>query len=387
MLIKNQYIEIGFSVILIIFMTAFAGCGSPAAQSSKAVVVKATKVLQQDTPIKNEYVGQLQAKDQVTVKADVSGRILEKMVQGGDLVKAGQPLFRIDTRQYNATLLNTQAELAQEQVALKNSHQNSERYRMLVEQNAIAQQTYDDAVATEQQNAALVEADKAKVQAAQVDLDDTVVVSPITGRIDLTDLSIGNYVQAGSTTFATITSTGSIQAVFSVTENEYLRLARLDQNSTGAWGQTLHLILSDGSQYAYAGKVDQIDQGIGQASGMMSIKATFENPDGLLVPGMFARVVSTEEIKQGALLIPQRAVQQMLNKYVVTVLVDGNKSENRPVTLGPVVDKMQIIETGLTAQDTIIVDGANKIQPGEELQVEMINPTDAAPTDATSSDQ
>ncbi|MDU2065396.1 MAG: efflux RND transporter periplasmic adaptor subunit [Sporomusaceae bacterium] len=352
------------------------GCGSQqAARPPQAVAVKAMQVQQKDTPISYEYIGQVEAKDQVDIRANVTGRILEKMVQGGAMVHKGQPLFRIDSRQYETNLLNSQAQLAQSQATLSNSRRDTARYRTLIEQNAVAQQVYDNAVAAEQQNEALVEANSAKVQQSQNDLNDTIVVSPIDGKIDLTDLSVGNFVTAGSTSLGTISSSGPVKVVFKMSENEYLRFAQQGKSDTASsWAQQLRLVLSDGTAYPYMGRVDQIDRALTQQTGTLSIKATFDNPQGLLVPGMFARILSTGETRQGAILIPKRAIQQILGKNFVTVVVDGDKAENRPVTLGPVVGNFQIVDSGLNAQDIVVVEGANKTQPGATLNIEMVAP-------------
>ena len=380
MLIKKQYLrkgKVAIGVALTMLVLVTAGCGSQqATKPQQAVAVKATQVIQKDTPIPYEYVGQIQAVDQVDVKANVSGRIMEKMVQGGDQVTAGQPLFRIDSRQYRANLLNAQAQVAQAQAALGNARQDAERYRILAEQDAIAQKTYDNAASAADQDAALVDAYQAKVQQAQDDMEDTVVVSPITGKINLNDLSVGNYVTAGNTVFGTITSTGAVKVVFNMSENEYLKLAQSGQGANGAWGQQLKLVLSNGTTYPYTGQVSQIDHGLGAQTGTLSIKAVFQNPEGLLVPGMFTRVVSTGETKPGAILVPKRAVQEMLGKNFITVVVDGDKAESRPVTLGPVIGNLQVIDTGLTPQDIVVVEGANKTQPGAALAVQMVGPDD-----------
>lgn len=360
--------------VLVLMLLLMAGCGKQqAAKPPQEVAVKAIQVIQQDTPVTYEFVGEVEAKDEVQIRANVSGTIIEKLVKGGDSVYKGQPLFRIDSRQYQAASLNNQAQLAEAEAALSRVRRDVARYQSLADQQAIARQVLDNVLAEEQQAEARVSACQARVQQASNDLGDTLVVSPIDGKIDMKDLSVGNFVQAGQTVLANISSGGPVRVKFNMSENEYLRFARMGQgNANSTWGQDLKLILSDGNQYPLTGRVDQIDRGLAQQTGTLTLKALFENPQNLLVPGMFTHVVAAGEIRQGALLIPQRAVQELLGKTFVTVVAEGEKSETRAVKLGPKVGNLWIVEEGLTVQDRVVVEGFMKTQPGTPLKVSMI---------------
>lgn len=358
-------------------LLALAGCGGKpsAAPSPQAVAVKAMQVLQQATPVTYEFVGEVEARDEAQVRARVSGNITAKMVKGGSAVKQGQPLFQIDRRSYEAALSNYQAQLAEAEAALSRVRRDVVRYQTLAAQQAIAQQMVDNILAEEQQALARVNACQAQVEQARIDLEDTTVVSPLNGRVDVETLSEGNFVQAGQTILATISSLDPIRVRFSMSETEYLRLARAG-NSAAEWGEGLVLILSDGVRYPLTGKVEQVDRGLAQQTGTLALKALFENPDHLLVPGMFARIQATGEIRADALLVPQRAVQELLGKTLITVVAEGDKAESRPVTLGPRIGNMQIVETGLTPQDRVVVEGFMKAPAGTPLAVTMITPDD-----------
>jgi membrane fusion protein (multidrug efflux system) len=350
---------------------------SQAAKQPMVVEVKAMQVIQQDTPITYEYVGQVQAKQEVKLQSKVSGNIVAKMVNGGAMVTKGQPLFQIDRRQYDAASLSAQAQLAQAQATLANSRKDTERYRQLVEQGGVAQQTYDNVATAERQYAAAVDANAANVQKAEADASDTLIVAPIDGRIDINDLAAGNFVAAGSTVIATISSLDPVYVQFSVNENEYLKLAQAGNgNMPGTWGGNLKLLLSNGAEYPLTGQVEQIDRGINQNTGTLSLKAAFANPQNLLLPGMFARVVAQGEIRKNAILVPQRAVQEMLDKTFITVLVDGNTAESRPVKMGARIGNMWIVEEGLSPQDVVVVEGAAKIQKVIPLKITMIGLND-----------
>lgn len=370
-----------FGLAALLTVAWATGCGQSATQAPPAAEVKAMQVIQRDTPVTYEYVGQVQAKNEVQIRAKVSGNIVSKMVTGGATVQAGQPLFQIDRRQYEAALLSARAQLAQAEAVLSNCRLDTIRYQKLADQNAIAQQVLDTALATERQNAALVDAYRAKVQQAEDDLQDTLIVAPFAGRIDVNDLSAGSFVQAGSTNLATISSVDPVFVQFSMSENEYLRLAQLGRGDSPAQGGNgLKLVLSDGTQYSQPGRIEQVDRGMAQNTGTLTFKAAFDNPQRLLMPGMFARVVAQGEVRQGALLIPQRAVQQVLDKYFVTVVGEGDKAESRPVKMGPRVSNLWVVEEGLTADDRVVVEGLLKALPGTSLKVTMIGPDDLSAT-------
>ncbi|MDR3561477.1 MAG: efflux RND transporter periplasmic adaptor subunit, partial [Negativicutes bacterium] len=179
---RKQY-YLWTTIVCMVIITA--GCSKQAAPAPAAVEVKAMQVVQRDTPVTYEFVGQVIAKNEVQIRARVSGNIMAKMVTGGATVTEGQPLFQIDRRQYESALLAAQAQLAQSQATLSNSHLDTLRYQKLANQQAIAQQVTDTALSVERQNAALVDANQARVQAAANDLQDTLVLAPFSGRIDV----------------------------------------------------------------------------------------------------------------------------------------------------------------------------------------------------------
>jgi len=362
----------------LISMVTMSGCSQQGGKPpQQAVEVKVMQVVQRDTPITYEFVGAVEAKNEVQIRAKVSGNIVAKMVTGGAVVSEGQPLFRIDSRQYNSALLTNQATAAQAEALLANARKDVGRYNQLASQGAIAQQIYDNAVAVEQQNAAAANANWAKVQQAQEDLEDTVIVSPLNGRIDINELSVGSFVTAGSTIMATISSVDPVMVKFSMSENEYLQFARKNPGkSPTEWGRDLKLILSDGSMYPINGQVEQVDKGLTAGTGTLSFKASFANPNKLLVPGMFARIAVQSEVRAGAFLIPQRAVQQMLDKTIITIVGEGDKTETRPVTMGAKYGNMWVVEEGLTGNERIVVEGFLKTPPGTAVTVIMIGPDD-----------
>lgn len=365
-----------FSLVALAAALLAVGCsGGKPAQAPQAVAVKAIQVIQKDTTIAHEFVGQVQARNEVQIKAKVSGNIIAKMVTGGAAVTAGQPLFEIDSRQYETSLLSAKAQLAQSEAVLSNSRLETLRYKTLAAQQAIARQTLDVALSTEQQHEAVVDANRARLRQAQNDMQDTVIVSPIDGRMEVNELAVGNFVQAGQTVLATVSSVNPVLVQFSMSETEYLKFAQINRGAMPeTWGKDLKLILSDGSQYPLSGHIEQIDKGLTQNTGALTLKAAFPNPQRLLLPGMFARVVAPGEVRKGAFLIPQRAVQELLGKTFVTVVAEGDKAETRAVKMGERIGRMWLVEEGLTAADRVVVEGTSKVQPGASLKVTMIGP-------------
>lgn len=365
-------------LLAVLALTTVVGCGgdNQATQGAKATPVKAMKAMQKDAPLSYEYAGQVQGKNEVKIQARVSGNLVEKLVSGGDIVHKGQPLFRIDSRQYESALLSAQAELAKAEANLSNTQLNTQRYRELFRGNAISEQEVTNQESVEQQNVAVVNSNRALVQRAQDDLNDTLVVSPLDGRMDVNDVSVGTYVQAGTTTLATVGSMDPVFVQFSMSENEYLKLAQLHQSgiSTSQWGENVSITLSDGKKYPEIGKVEQMDRSLAQNSGTLTLKAIFANPNKILIPGMFARVKIGGEVMPNAILVPQRAVQQLLDKSFVTVVGAEDKAESRPVKLGEKIGSYWIVEEGLTTDDTVVVEGLTKIQDGIPLAVTVVTP-------------
>lgn len=376
---KGNNFHTSLLIAAFLLMTLVSGCSNKqAAAIPQAVAVKAMQVVQRDTPVIYEYIGQVEAKNEAQIKAKVSGNIVAKMVTGGAVVSAGQPLFQIDRRQYEAQLLSAKAQLANSEAVLGNSRLDTVRYLKLAEQQAIPQQQLDTALYAEQQNISLVEANRAQVQLAQDNLQDTLIVAPFTGRIDINDLNVGSFVQAGQTVLSTISSGDPMFVRFSMSENEYLRFIQEGKgiSLTGDWGKDLKLLLSNGTQYPLTGQVEEIDRGLSQGTGTLTFKAIFPNPQGILVPGMFARVAIQGQIQQGAILVPQRAVQEMLGKTIVTIVGDGDKAERRNVKMGAKVGSYWIVEEGLTTSDRVIIEGFIKTPPGTPLKVTMIQLSD-----------
>lgn len=381
---KRKYsnkIYVGFIMVAVLLVTAIVRSGwfpkTQTAQVSQLVQVKAMQVIQRDTPVNYEFVGQVKSKNEIKIMSKVSGNIVAKMVNGGDVVYKGQPLFQIDDKQYRSAVNSARATLTKSKATLNNAQKDVERYKQLASVNGIAQQTVDTQIAQAEEDAAEVEVNQANLQQAQQDVQDTLILSPVDGRIDLNDVSIGAYVAAGTTTMATVSSVDPVWVQFSMSENEYLDFAQLGNGALPVnFKDNLKLTLSNGSEYPLVGHIEQIDKGMSDTTGTITINASFSNPQKLLMPGMFARVSAQGDVRQGALLIPQRAVKELLENTFVTVVTEDNKAESRKVKMGNKVGTMWIVEEGLMSNDRVVVEGIDKVKQGTALQVTMIAPED-----------
>ena len=364
------------SVTVLTVAALLAGCGAQQSANKAAVAVNTYKVVAQDTPVTAEYSGVVVATDKVPVQPKISGRVVEKFVQGGQDVTQGQPLFRLDSRTYDAALAQAKATQAQSEANLANQQLNLRRYQALADQGAVAQQTYTDQQAATDQQQAVVAANAAQVDQAQDNVDDTIVYAPFSGKLNVDDVPIGTFATAGSTALVTISSTNPVFVQFSISESEYLQMTKqAAADGSSNWGSHLLLRLSDGSMYPYEGHVTQVNHGMDGNSGSIVVKAVFDNPDNVLIPGLYATVVSDTQVQRNALSVPQRAVQQTLGKYYVSVIDGDGQVQNREVTPGQKVGKFWIITDGLQDGDTIIVDGYQKAK-GATLDQHLLSKED-----------
>ena len=320
-------------------LLVFAGCGNKQAQQKAAAVVpvKTMQVIKRDTPNVHEFTGFVEAQQEAKLTANVSGKITSKNFNGGDWVEAGQVLFTIDQRTYKANVLNAQAGLAAARTEYNRLNADAERYAKLFEQNAVSKQQYDLAVA---------QRDSAKAQVAAQEA----------------------ILEKGQTVLATMSNTNPVRIKFSMSENEYLQLSKAHSDSGAKALEDLKLILSDGSVYTGAGTVDQVDREIGSGTGALTLKARFSNDNNILMPGMFARLQANAGTIKNAMLIPQRAVKEMLYKKFVFTVGSDNKVDMKEVTLGARVGKLWLVESGLNGDETLVVEGVQKVNKGSEVK-------------------
>ena len=373
------------ALITAVISTVFTGCGDDQKQAAapKSVQVKVMQVVQRDTPIASEYPGQLVGTEEVKVQAKVSGSVVDKFVVGGQYVQAGQLLYQIDSRQLESAVLQAQANLAQAEAVLAQSvatYNNSvidlERNRKLFEESAVAEQVVTTQEATVRANEQLCVANEkaigscqAALRTAQQNLADTKIYAPISGQLGVDDVAVGTFITAGQTALVSIGSINPIFAQFTISENEYLKFMTVQAMQADHNPMTATITLADGKEYPFEGRVVETDRELANNTGSLVMKAVFPNQSGLLMPGMFARVKLEGETIPKAILVPQRAVQQLLGKSFVMIVGEDGKSKAQSVELAQQVGSYYVVTSGLKPTDRIVVEGLTSLQEGMDLAI------------------
>lgn len=367
-----------FPIIILAAALLMTGCGGEETAEPSLedypTRVKAVKVLTTDAPLTLSYSGQVVDRDEMKVQSKVSGSVVEKYVSGGQEVVEGQRLFKIDDRQYQSAVLQAEANLAQSKTNLAKERVDLQRYEELWESNAISEQTLTNQRAAVKSKEAEVAANEAILQKAEDDLADTIVYAPMSGRLGIDDVPIGTLATAGSTPLATIGLVDPVFVQFAVSEQEYLRLARQEEDPNAHF--RISLTLADGSRYPYHGEFAEYDRTLGNETGTLTIRTIFSNPDALLVPGMYARVEITGLKIPGAMLVPERALQQLLGETLVIVARSDNTSAVRKITLGEKIGSYYVVKSGLKADDWVIVEGLTNLRDGMPLEVTQVTAKD-----------
>lgn len=346
------------------FILSVAGCAKKEQQAApQATLVRTMKVITRTTPIVYDYTGFVEATQEMNLAPQVTGQIVGKYFKGGDTVQAGQVLYEIDPRTYKANLLSAEGNLASARATLANAEMDAERYTKLYEQNAVSKQMLDNAVTARDQARASVKALEGLLLNAQINMEETKVTAPFTGRTDTSSLEVGNYVAAGQSVLTKISNTDPVFVKFSIAEPEYLTLAAASDGN-GAALDNLSAVLANGETYGLKGKVAEVNRGISDNTGTLTIKATFQNPKKELLPGMFAHIQATGGVRENALLIPQRSVTELMYKNFVYVVGADNKVIMKEIKLGQKVGRLIMVNGGLTGEETLVVEGVGKMRQG-----------------------
>ncbi|MGC3029437.1 efflux RND transporter periplasmic adaptor subunit [Burkholderia sp. DN3021] len=352
-----------------------AACGkkesAPPPQTPEVGVVT---VQPQAVPVFSELPGRTSAFLVAQVRARVDGIVLRREFTEGTDVKAGQRLYKIDPAPYIAALNSAKATLAKAQANLATQNALVARYKVLVAANAVSKQDYDNAVATQGQAAADVAAGKAAVDTAQINLGYTDVVSPITGRVGISQVTPGAYVQASQATLmSTVQQLDPVYVDLTQSSLDGLKLRQDVQSgrlkTSGPGAAKVSLILEDGKTYAEPGKLQFSDVTVDQATGSVTIRAVFPNPGKVLLPGMFVRARIEQGVNENAFLVPQIGVTHDQKGQAIAMVVNaGNKVEPRPLKTTGMQGQNWIVEGGLQAGDHVIVQGGEKVRPGATVK-------------------
>ncbi|MCT8124939.1 efflux RND transporter periplasmic adaptor subunit [Alishewanella sp. BS5-314] len=364
------------SSVFVILIGLLTGCSEPAPQALTAPGLPEVGVYQvqsQSLTQVTELPGRTTDFRQAEIRPQVSGILQKRHFTEGQQVAAGEPLYQIDPAPYQAALATAEANLSRAQAAATNAEQRLKRLQGLLASQVVSQQDVDDARATLLQAAAEVQAATAQRQVAQINLNYTRITAPIAGQIGRSLVTEGALLTANqSEVLATIRQLEPIYVDLTQSSSELLQLRRQIQQD-GQQIVSVSLELEDGSQYPAQGELQFSEASVDPSTGMVTLRAVFPNPDGLLLPGMFVRASLAQAGQTNAVLVPQAAVKR-LPKGATQVLVVNNQQqvEARQVTLGRSYQHYWVVQEGVTAGEQVIVAGLQKVQPGAQVKAVVV---------------
>jgi membrane fusion protein (multidrug efflux system) len=323
---------------------ALSGCGKKEGPAAAPPEVVVADVVQRDVPVYVELVGQTK----------------------------GQLLYEIDPLPLESALASAKANLATAKARLDKSNTDVNRLTPLAKQQAVSQQELDNALSAQDASRAQMDAQKAAVDKATLDLGYAHITAPLDGLVGTTQVKAGNLVGRGeSTLLTTVSQTNPILFRAGISEAEYLRIAKqvvatgtkFTPKDSKAEG-TIELLLADGTLHPHKGRVEAIERAVDATTGTLAVQFTFPNPDRVVRPGQYGRARFVVETRPGALLVPQRAVTELQNLYSIAVVGDGNKVTFRNVKVGPRVDSLWLVEEGLKPGEKVVVEGLQKVREG-----------------------
>ena len=375
-LTKRQAIAGAVVLAIIAVALYFIFRKRPQPEVHPTVVVET--VTTDDMEIYGEYVGRIRAQQFVEIRARVEGYLEEMLFEEGTYIKKDQALFVIDPKLYKARVDGARAQLQKDKALELKAKRDLDRIRPLFEQNAASQLDLDNAIASYESAVSAVIMSEADLAQAELALGYTTVRSPISGYISERNVDIGTLVgPGGKSLLATIVKSDTVRVDFSMTALDYLRSKERNvnlghQDPTRGWNPYITVTLADDSVYPYEGLVDFADPQVDPQTGTFSVRAEMPNPDHVLLPGQFTKVKLLLDVREGAVVVPSKAVIIEKGGAFIYVIRPDNVAERRFIELGPETDNMMIVERGLIPGERIVVEGYHKLMPG--MTVEIVEP-------------
>ena len=342
---------------------------APAATVPTPVTVDVAAVASRAVTEWQQYSGRLEAIERVEIHPQVSGILTAVHFKDGSLVKKGELLFTIDPRPFTAEVARAEAQLAAMDARVAYTASDLARGERLLAENAIARRDFDEKQNAAREAKANLQAAKAALNVAQLNLEYTRITAPIAGRVSRAEVTVGNLVGPGNgPALTSLVSADRIYAAFDVDEQSYLKVV------SGAQGKSLpiHLGLADDDGYSLEGRLSSVDNRLDASSGTIRLRAVVDNPDGKLMPGLYARIRLGGASQRQALLIDEKAVSTDQAKRFVLIVGENNQTAYREVQLGSVQDGQRIVESGLQAGDRIVVNGLQRVRPGDTVTPNIV---------------
>lgn len=371
-------------MLVLVLLGWTPACKESEQKTSKTIPPVNVSVYQthaEDVPIYHTFVGQIYGAKDIAIRARVEGFLKGVHFKEGSSVKAGDPLYTIESQPFEAQVASMKGLLAEAKTKMVKAKRDLDRYRPLAKMNAVSQSDLDGAVAAYDAAKAGVTAAQANVRAARIQMGYTKVYSPIDGIIGKTKAKIGDFVgrDPNPVILNTVSNTNSVLAEFFLTESQYLGAARhikaSEQKRMGnenAFDTDIQLILADGSVYPHKGTPNFLDRQIDPTTGAILVQVSFPNPDGLLRPGQFAKIRAIIDSVKGGVLVPQRCITDLQGLKKVFVVGEDNTIKEQDVTLGPEVDNFVLIAKGLFGGESIVYEGLQKVADGTKVTANAV---------------
>jgi len=365
---KNGYITFLFLIMAFVFSSCK---GKKEAQVAIPIEVPVVQVMQQNVALESEYSGQTYGDADVEIRTRVEGWVLSMNFKEGTMVRKGQLLYTIDPLPYQNAVDEAAAALADANGLMIKARNDLDRIEPLAAIGAISQRELVAAQASYTSSKAMVESSEAALRNAKIELGYCNVVAPVSGMIGISTVKVGDFVSIGPQFIInTVSSIDNIRVRFTISEKEYLRITRLMQTlglKLGAKGDAVSMTLDDGTRYPLKGRINFADRQVDPSTGAMTLEAQFRNTDNLLRPGQYVKLRLVTELRDNALLIPQRAVNEMQGSFQVFTVADSNKLDIKLIKLGPRYNMSYIVEEGLSKGDRIVIGGTQMLRSGSVI--------------------
>lgn len=350
---------------------ALCACGGGEPPAPPVPEVLVTEVVVRDVPEISEWLGTTEGSVDAAIRAQVTGYLISRDYQEGEIVGTGDMLFRIDRRPFQAALAQAQGDLERAQASLERDRLDVARYTPLVAEGAVSQQEYDNAVQRMRAGEASVQSARAAVDKARIELGFTEIRSPVDGIAGIARAQLGDLVgPSDPDPLCAVSQLDPIHVSFQVSEQEYLRFAPAIAEAVAKKSfreGTLELILADGSVHPHRGTGYPAGLGVDPRTGTITLKGSFANPGYHLRPGQYARVRAQTDVLRGALVVPARALQDLQGLAQLTLVGADDKAEVRTVTKGPAWGTLQVVTQGVRAGERVVVEGFQKVRPGMQV--------------------
>jgi membrane fusion protein (multidrug efflux system) len=359
------------SLFLCALAVVLAGCPQKPKPTLPEMTVPVAAPVQQRVPVVREWVGMLEGLVNANIVAQVSGYLVSQNYENGALVKKGQLLFQIDPRPFKAALDQANGQLEEAKARLIRDEANAKRAVDLLSKNVISREQYDDEIQAFEASKAATAAAEAAAEQARLNLEFTSITAPIDGLAGINIAQVGNLIGPSTGTLTTVTLVDPIKANFYISDYQYLNYIKpyygdpdklLEAEKKGGFG--LQIVLADGTVYPHPGRLMAINNVVGQDTGALEVEAQFPNVGNLLRAGQFARVRGVTQWLDNALLVPQRAINDLQGKSQIAVIGQDGKVDLRLVQTGPTYASMQVITEGLKPGEQVVIEGMQKLRQG-----------------------